>query len=392
MSSLTLLAFGLNPEPGPIEIVQLPTTLAQMSFVYAVALQVGVRKFFSPMTGIQRGLIGTLVIYVLFVSLTSPVPSSSILAPSWIVHIFFFVALVSFFSHADPGRTEIIWTVLGLTALLHVCAFLIAWRVWPEAIRQGILPAFDNIRHLGYLLAPAAAVMAVQFVTRLDKSLFPLLCFAVSGFYILYTGSRGGAVALAAGLALTGAFMAWRSQRVILSRAIILVVVTGMAIIVSELLPALPWKPFFSRNVDAISQTGTEMLNGRSQVWTSTVLAIEQNWVWGYGPALMGQIPEYLGELLRHPHNIALQLLLHWGALGTLITLGTVLSFAPNLWTALRSQPNLSLLPLTVLWTMGIHALVDGGLFYPFSTVIAIIAFANLDGVGRWECPVARSR
>jgi O-antigen ligase len=120
-------------------------------------------------------------------------------------------------------------------------------------------------------------------------------------------------------------------------------------------------------------------------MWMSTVLAIEQNWLWGYGPALMGRIPEYLGDPLRHPHNVVLQLLLHWGALGALLVLGTVLSFAPNLWAALRSQPNLSLLPLTVLATMCIHALVDGGLYYPHSTVVAIIAFASLSCIGSYK-------
>ena len=50
MSSLALLVFGLNPKRGAIEIMQLPTTLAQMVFIYAVALQVGVRRVFAPMT------------------------------------------------------------------------------------------------------------------------------------------------------------------------------------------------------------------------------------------------------------------------------------------------------------------------------------------------------
>ena len=393
MSSLSLLVFGLNPEPGPIEIMQLPTTLAQIVFVFAVVHQVGMRNLFAPMTHIQRGLIGALTIYVLFVSLTSPVPSSSILAPAWIVHIFFFVALVSFFSHAQLDRVDKIWTALGLTALIHVCVFLTAWALWPQDIREGHLPAFDNIRHLGYFLAPAAAVMAVQFVMCIEKVLLPLTCFAAAVFYILYTGSRGGAVALVAGLMLSGAFMAWHRQRVPLSRVVILIGVTGVAIIGAELLPALPWKPVFGRGVDAMSQTGAEILGGRSHVWKFASLAIQQNWLWGYGPAFMGQIPEYLGAPYRHPHNIGLQLLLHWGALGTVIVLGAVLSFAPRVWTALRNQPFLALMPVTVIATMFIHALVDGGLFYPFSTVLAIIAFASLVGIGwQWADFVIASR
>lgn len=385
MSSLSLLVFGLNPAPGPIEIMQLPTTLGQIVFVFAVVHQVGMRNLFAPMTHIQRGLIGALIIYVLFVSLTSPVPSSSILAPAWIVHIFFFVALVSFFSHAQLDRVDKIWTVLGLTALIHVYVFLIAWIMWPQDIREGHLPAFDNIRHLGYFLAPAAAVMAVQFLTRFENAFVSLVCFAAAVFYILYTGSRGGAVALVAGLMVSGAFMAWHRQRVPLSRIVVLIGVTGVAIIGAELLPALPWKPVFGRGVDAMSQTGTEMLSGRREVWVFAILAIKQNWLWGYGPAIMGQIPEYLGASFRHPHNIGLQLLLHWGTLGTVIALGAFLSFVPSVWTALRNQPFLALMPVTVITTMFIHALVDGGLFYPFSTVLAIIAFASLVGIGwRW--------
>ena len=385
MSSLALLVFGLNPEPGPIEILQLPTTVAQIVFIFAVVMKVGIQNVVAPLTRIQRILIGTLVIYVLFVSFKSTVPSSLIFAPSWIVHILFFVALLSFFSNADDTGAGTIWMVVGLTALIHVCVFLFAWAIWPDAIRQGNLPAFDNIRHLGYFLAPAAAVTAVQYVTRMEKPLFPLLCFGAAVFYIIYTGSRGGAVALVGGLAMTGVFMVWRRQNISIARAVVLMVITVFAVVISELLPSLPWKPVFGRGVDAISQTGTEMLGGRSQVWSASLVAIEQNWLLGNGPAIMGQIPEYLGPSLRHPHNIGLQLLLHWGALGSVITLGAILSFAPEFWTAPSQQPRLSLMPLTILGAMGTHSLVDGSLFYPFSTVIAIIAFANVVCISRQQ-------
>jgi hypothetical protein len=176
--------------------------------------------------------------------------------------------------------------------------------------------------------------------------------------------------------------MAWHRQQVQLSRVVTLVIVTCIAIIISELLPPLPWKPVFGRGVDAISQTGTEMLSGRREVWTFAAIAIQQNWLWGYGPAIMGQIPEYQGLPFRHPHNIVLQVLLHWGIIGTVLILAAVMSFLPSVLKALKEQPILSLVPLCLLATMCIHALVDGGLFYPFSTVIAVIAFARLEAIG----------
>lgn len=382
MSSLPLLAFGLNPEPGPIEIMQVPTTVAQIAFVFALALQIGVRNLFAPMTSIQRSLIGSLVVYVVFISFTSPVPSAAILAPSWIVHIFFFVALVNYFYYADPDRTEVIWTILGFTAIFHVCAFLIAWAIWPEEIRQNRLPAFDNIRHLGYLLAPAAAMVAMQFVVCRNKAILPLFSFTMAVFYILYTGSRGGAVALASGLFIAATFVVWHRKKVFSYRVFILIGVICVAIVVSEFLPPLPWKPVFGRGVDAISQTGTEMLSGRREVWNFSAIAIQQNWLWGYGPAIMGQIPEYQGLPFRHPHNIVLQVLLHWGIVGTVLITAVIMSFLPSVLKALKEQPVLSLAPLSLLATMCIHALVDGGLFYPFSTVIALIAFARLVAIG----------
>jgi O-antigen ligase len=389
MSSLVLLVFGLNAQPGIIEIMQLPTTVAQILFVLAVARYNGLHAFLDCLTVIQRSLIGLLIGYVLIASFASPVPSSPLFAPSWIVHILFFVALISFCRDQDASAYDTIWIAVGIAAFIHVCAFMFAWVLWPEQIRQANLPAFDNIRHLGYFLAPAGAVMAIYFVTRPDRFVLPLLCFSAATFYIFYTGSRGGAVALVAGLIVIGAYLAWHRHRVSPARVVILLGVASILIVISELIPSLPWRPVFGRGAAAMTQTGAQMLNGRAEVWAFTGLAIQQNWLWGYGPAIMGQIPEYQGPIFRHPHNIGLQLLLHWGVLGTLIVIATVLAFAANIWIAMRRQPSRALLALTVLATMCIHSLVDGGLYYTYSTVVAIVAFASLESIG-WRDRNAR--
>lgn len=383
MSSLAFLVYGFSPPSGVVEVLQLPVAAMQVYFILAVFLQVGVRGFVAPLTRLQRGLIATLIVYMIIVSTISPVPSAHILVISWVIHLLFFVALISFFQRVDLDRAEVIWSVLGLTALLHVAAFLLAWLVWPEEIKPKTLLAFGHIRHLGYLLAPAAAVMAVQFVTLKERAFLPLLCFAAAALYLFFTGSRGGAIALLGGFVIATFYLVWNRYSVQASRVIALVFIVGALIAAAEILPPLPWGTILDRSENALNQTGFEMLTGRDQVWRLIVAAIGQNWSWGYGPSLMVEVPGYQGQVLYHPHNIILQLLLHWGVVGTTLLLATVATFGRNIWEALRTQPGLSVLPSTVLATMGIHSLIDGNFFYPFSTTIAIIAVAMLDAIGR---------
>lgn len=381
-SSLMFLPFSSISGRGWITIVQLPVLIAELIFIYAAIREDGSREFFSPIKKYQRILLVSLGVYVASVSTLSHAPTAKILALSWLIHVLFFLALLSYFRDSYSRRFDMILSAFAWTALIHVSVFLFSWAVWPDEIRQHALPAFDNIRHLGYYLAPVAAVIALGFVTRRENAPFRLLCYGAATLYILYTGSRGGAVALFIGMVMTFTYLIWNRLQVFNLRVLILLGFTGVLIFISEALPALPWPPVFSRGADAIDMTGTQILGGRSEVWNYVALAIKENWLLGYGPALMSYIPEYRGPSYLQPHNIGLQMLLHWGILGTLLILSTASSFVPNLNTALRHHSNVAVFPFALISTMGAHALVDGGLFYPFSVVIAIIAFAFLVSIG----------
>jgi len=384
LSSLSLLFFGLNASPGAFEILQVPVALAQVIFVSFVVL--GMRCKLLPVSLRYKELLWPAVLfgYVLFVLLRSELTLSLLLGSFWILHILFFVAVIAFLRPYGSVSEDRIWVAVGLAAAGHLFAFMLAWVIWPDRIRANILPAFDNIRHLGYLMAPAAAVMAARFLTAKDYLKLSLVCFGAATFYLTYTGSRGGVVALIAGLSVLAVYLVWHRQQVRFSRFIVLIFTTGLLIVATELLPALPWVNIFGRGAMAVGQTGREMLSGRSEIWGSTVDAIRSSWLLGNTPVYLAHIPEYQGTPLRQPHNIILQLLLHWGVLGTIIVLANVLVFARSIWVAIALHPAKARLPLTVLVTMLTHSLVDGGLFYPYSTVIAIIAFASLEQIG-WQ-------
>ena len=144
MSSLAFLAYGFNPPSGEIEVLQLPVAGLQVYFILAVLMQNGLHGFIAPLTKLQRGLIAALIGYMIIVSAVSPVPSAHVLVISWVIHVLFFVALISFFEDVNPDQAEVVWLALGVTALIHVAAFLMAGAIWPQEIGRMNLLAFGT--------------------------------------------------------------------------------------------------------------------------------------------------------------------------------------------------------------------------------------------------------
>ena len=394
LSSLSLLVFGLKPQRSPFEFLHVPTALAQLAFICVVVLKADWKQQLITMPRPQRALLAALFVYVFFVSMASPIPAALLLAVFWLIHIAFFVALIIFYRASFIHESDMIWRVLGIAALGHVAAFLVAWAIWPELVRDHILPVFENIRFLGYFVAPAAGVTAMLYVTRSGGAFLTMLSFSAAAFYIIHTGSRGGAVAIVAGLCVAAAYLAWHRRRVLGGRAVVLLAVTVALLVISGFLPNLPWPPLFDRAVADVSNPGLGALSGRDWVWSVSADAIKENWLIGYGPAFLVHI--YILVLdgaevsVRNSHNIVLQFLLHWGVLGSALIFATGMSFARNIWTALTIKTDHALLPLVALVTMLVHSLVSGVFFYPYSTVIAIVAFACLDRVG-WQEQRSRS-
>lgn len=365
-----------------VELAQVPTSLSQIIFIIIMLWQPTTRAMIYDFSRVQKICVVLLLLYITAATLASDAKSGPAIGTFCIIHLLFFVTLIAYSRTQNLGSSAPAWTILGATALIHAIAFFISWIGWPDLIRQGHFLSFGNIRHLGYFLAPAAAAMAVRYVMVSENSLLSLCCYIAAAFYLIYTGSRGGAVAAVSGLMIIAVYCLWHRYRPNWTRVLILISVTFLLSLLSELVPTLPWKPLFTRGVDAMTQSGAEMLGGRAEVWKSTIEAIMVKPLLGHGPALMWQIPEYLGITFQQPHNILLQFLLHWGFVGTFLILATVAAFTRNSWVAIIRQPAQAIVPFAVFTTMSIHGMVDGGLFYPYSTVIAIIAFASLEGIG----------
>ncbi len=397
LSSLTLLAFGLQASASFFVFLHYPTVIAQVLFIVAVFMRSECRVVLTSLKPPQRYCLFALLIYVPLTSYLSPIPAALYLSQFWLVHILFFVALVGFFRAQTTPPGDAIWLVLGLAALFHVIAFLIAWAIWPDQVRIEVLPVFENIRFLGYFLAPASSVMAVCFITRHHGWALPLVGYVAATFYIIYTGSRGGAISIFVGLVIAGIYLALHRQKVLMRRVAILFLATCALVFLSNILPRLPWPPLFDRATAVVDQSGTEALTGRRGLWLDVIGAIQERWVLGYGPAFVNHVSTYALDPaeklvntsnMRNTHNIVLQLLMNWGVIGCAVIVGAVLTFAGNLRSALCHRPALALLPLVALVTMLVHSLVSGVFFYPYSTVIGLIAFVSLESIG-WRARMA---
>jgi len=391
LSSLVLIPFGLDAPHHPLAFLHIPTVAGQFIFTLGVFLNPKCRDQLISLSSAQLIFLATLFAYVLWVSFTSPIPSASFLGQFWLIHIMFFVALVCFFRSGEFVADHMIWLLLGLAALVHVMAFLVAWAIWPDRVQAAAFPAFENIRFLGYFLAPAAAAAAVLFVTRTDYRILTFLSFAAAAFYLIHTGSRGGTIAVIAGLSVSAGYMMFTSQRAATGRVFILAAAVGLLFVISAMLPILPWPPLFERAAATSELSGTQALSSRDLLWGDLVQTIKERWMFGYGAAYVSHVfgyaldpseIQYANPDIRNAHNIFLQLLMNWGVVGCIIIVLTALAFARNIWCAVFRWPNKALLPFGVLTTMMIHSLVSGVFFYPYSTVIGIIAFARLESIG----------
>lgn len=386
-SSLILLFFGMDDDRGAFAFLHYPTVIAQLAFIAAVFQRAEERQQLATLTPVQRFLMAGFFVYIPLTSLLSPIPTALFLSQFWLVHVLFFVALIGYFRAHISTQNDVIWIVLGLTVLIHVIAFLVAWAIWPELVIISVMPAFENIRFLGYFASPAAAVMAIWYLHRNGGATLSLLCYLGAAFYIIYTGSRGGAVAVVGGLCIGGLYLALTRQQIHVARLAVLIALTGLLLVISMYLPRLPWVPLLDRAEVVLDQSTSRSLSGRKELWADVSAVIQQRWLLGYGPSYVSHIfsamldPAALAFTepnIRNPHNSVLQALLHWGAAGTVLLLALLAAFAGDLWRGLKDYPERALLPFTVIATMLVHSLVSGVFFYPYSTVIGIIAFAWL--------------
>jgi hypothetical protein len=262
--------------------------------------------------------------------------------------------------------------------VIHASNMLSAWysAVAPRIFNWVILfYPFTHIRHFGYLLA-IFIVVSIYFTLYSSRSF--LKCIAFAGFILatallVWTGSRGSAVAVVATIALGFIFMATRERYITIATLLI-----GGPI--AYLLQSFYWvnNPGLGAH-SAIARTvtsdATGVATGRFDIWHRTVDFITDHPWFSLGPDGYRFWPEKFIESSQ-PHNALLQAGLEWGIVGALLFLAIIAYYwFKYIIHIKRSLVDASFASFLVVTVLLIHSLTDGTLYHSVSLMHFAVAF-----------------
>jgi O-antigen ligase len=132
-----------------------------------------------------------------------------------------------------------------------------------------------------------------------------------------------------------------------------------------------------------ITQTvGGNISTGRTQIWLNAIAAIRKRPVFGYGEDQMATVAPFHG--LGQTHDVFLQILLAWGAVGFICVAVLAIWFLMRSLLVVRRESDL-LPPLMGMLALASFSTIDGALFH----VIPVSIFAACAGMiaAAWNSP-----
>jgi exopolysaccharide production protein ExoQ len=314
----------------------------------------------------------------------SPYPLYSwLLISSWPVHGLFGIALWYLARQSGLDTSEItdrVATGMGvvLAGLLLVTAVHFLGAPDPSALLTGkivwaaSLPGFQGVRLFGVTMIYAAVFGAgLLLVAKRPKQHKIAIALLVAGVgAAAWSGTRAAAPAFAVALFLAPVMgrvcPSLRSWAMVLTATIGAI---GFAALVPSPDPSLT--ALLRTSDDAIADPSS----GRMELWQAIWMAIIERPWFGHGEGATLWLLERNITVHVQPHNVALQLLLHWGAIatGAAVWLGSRLLL--ELVKAVRAEP--ILLPYAMLVVAAVTAaLFDGALYYSQMLMMPIAALA----------------
>lgn len=244
-----------------------------------------------------------------------------------------------------------------------------------------------NTRDLGDLTTAAIAIFSVLFWLETNKLksfgygvLFTLVCA-----YLLWTGGR---TAIASSFLISlivlaiSAYYANIGIKKIITTALVFISAYAICTHLSiydwnGLVRYAPdWRPDYNPQADISS--------GRVAMWIWCIDVIKQAPWFGHGTFSFYFLPErFVHEFWHdHPHNLFLQALVEWGAIGTILMAALLTAIGYHALLALKLQTQsknatyLSCLGIVLVIILG--SLTGGSLWDYQPVMIAVVAFAGL--------------
>jgi O-antigen ligase len=333
-------------------------------------------------------LLGLLVLAAFFSAIHSaPRPVGAFI---WtylsLIHLMFGLSVAHLLSKSSPSELSLVWPAIVLGSVVYVL-MLLAFVNQPHPSDfdwQYLGLAASNVRQLGYYAGIGSlAALACAAQSKGWKCVAFGVAASLNIAVLLWSGSRGALAAVAASILFGIFFVGFRT-----GRAFGVTVIAGLiGAILSRMQPS-PDPVFGLGRIVARSypQSGTDFSSGRLEMWTGAWDAFLERPFFGYGEGQFGFVVPQATGIYLHPHNIVLQLLIQWGAVGTLIVAILLVMLVKQYSDTVRLNSALARPAAMVAAFLIALSFCDGALFhtYPlmvFSLSISMIVITRSSGI-----------
>ncbi|HEX5257605.1 MAG TPA: O-antigen ligase family protein [Sphingomicrobium sp.] len=326
-----------------------------------------------------------LIVIAIGTAIVAPDPGTARIATFyWLLHLLFGFSVAHLCAVRFWPLDLVVAYLIGFAAFLAGSILFTAQVTDPNFNWTNGWPAAAHIRHLGYYIAAMVALcIGLAATERRAWVLGGLFVLSVASFaFALWTGSRGTVVGVV-GAVIIGLLILPQIRRPQAWGGAALSLILGAAI--ARLFPAPASNMGFGRTVTAT--VDHEVTTGRTTIWRNVLGAIRHRPLLGYGEDQMATVAPFHGII--QTHDVFLQVLLAWGAVG----FACVLVLA--VWFVARSLPNVRhdgaglLPPFMAMLALASFATIDGALFH----LIPVSIFAACAGViaSGWHVPETRA-
>lgn len=299
----------------------------------------------------------------------------------WAIHGLFAVSMAYLAKRLFTARDLTRACVAGFALFsIEIVIYVLAIPDWNSFNwRSGFL-GFGHIRHAGYYLAAMSALAfgAMSVAGRRWEQVWNWLWGACAFGLILWTGSRGAAVAVVGAAAIGFVVVpALRSSKYVVGS------ISGIvfAVLMVMVLPSAP-SPLMGLTRTVKATAAEDVSTGRTTIWSNVARAIQERPLFGYGEGQMAKVAPY--NTMVQPHDSLLQVTLAWGFVGLACVLILAGAYAWRSLPALRKAENLAP-PFLAMSAIGILSLYDGSLYYALPQSL-FFAFAGAIAANWGRC------
>ena len=357
----------------------LPTLLLEIGvFILAVAAGLNLSRLLKDMSPITRALLfGWLGVLVSSLFYADAVLGLAIRGLSfWVVHVLFLAAAIHLMrlDRSNLVRIPSLLVAMPLAASLAGLAILVF--VYWTGLNSGFrwdedIPGFTNLRHTGYMFAPAIALGLGHLAAWPQKSpRTHMFLLFVNTTIMLWLGSRGPALGIMFASAVCVVFFPQMRRLLFWWRTIGTMALGALA---SVFLPIPDSSPFGAIQRFWSKGTSDEMTSGRSELWAETLDLISKKPLFGYGAHQFQFVSEQAMGMLKHPHQSFLQVIFDWGLVGGGMFLSLSAIFLYKAFCTTGASLTTKLVSAMVVLTLLGFSLVDGIYFYPLTIAITAV-------------------